>query len=251
MYKNIIFDLGGVVVDFNPRDFLLDYFMNKTAEDAVYDLTFGSKEWEDLDAGLITRAAANRIMLENAAQVGRTFEVQTVIDEWEKILHTKRSTVKTMMQLKLAGYHLYYLSNIAADTMEHIREREFFPLFDGGIASCDVHVNKPDPKIYTLLMQKCHLVYEESIFVDDSRANAQAAYNLGITGILYKNKKSFNRALERCGIQLPDLRAALQQRKREQQRRRQQQAARQHPQQEAGQAGEASRSEIDAKKPEQ
>ena len=83
MYKNIIFDLGGVVIDFNPRDFLLDYFMNKTAEDAVYDLTFGSKEWEDLDAGLITRAAANRIMLENAAQVGRTFEVQTVIDEWE------------------------------------------------------------------------------------------------------------------------------------------------------------------------
>ena len=56
MYKNIIFDLGGVVIDFNPRDFLLDYFMNKTAEDAVYDLTFGSKEWEDLDAGLITRA---------------------------------------------------------------------------------------------------------------------------------------------------------------------------------------------------
>ena len=45
MYKNIIFDLGGVVIDFNPRDFLLDYFMNKTAEDAVYDLTFGSKEW--------------------------------------------------------------------------------------------------------------------------------------------------------------------------------------------------------------
>ena len=127
MYKNIIFDLGGVVIDFNPRDFLLDYFMNKTAEDAVYDLTFGSKEWEDLDAGLITRAAANRIMLENAAQVGRTFEVQTVIDEWEKILHTKRSTVKTMMQLKLAGYHLYYLSNIAADTMEHIRERGIFP----------------------------------------------------------------------------------------------------------------------------
>ena len=103
MYKNVIFDLGGVVLDFNPRDFLLDYFMNKTAEDEVYDLTFGSKEWEELDAGLITRAAANRAMLENAAQVGRTFEVQTVIDEWEKILHTKRSTVKTMMQLKLAG----------------------------------------------------------------------------------------------------------------------------------------------------
>ena len=45
MYKNIIFDLGGVVVDFKPRDFLMDHFINKKAEDEVYDLTFGSKEW--------------------------------------------------------------------------------------------------------------------------------------------------------------------------------------------------------------
>lgn len=221
MYKNIIFDLGGVVVDFNPRDFLLDYFMNKTAEDEVYDLTFGSKEWEELDAGRISRAAANRIMLENAARTGRTFEVQTVINEWEKILRTNKDTVKIMMQLKLAGFNLYYCSNIAADTFEQIRQREFFLLFDGGIASCDVYVNKPDPQIYTMLMQKYHLVYEETIFVDDNRANAQAAYNLGITGIQYKNKKSFTRALTTCGIQLPDLRAAIQQRKREQQRARQ------------------------------
>lgn len=209
MYKNIIFDLGGVVVDFNPRDFLMDYFMNKSAEDAVYDLTFGSKEWEDLDRGDITRAAANRIMLENAASCGRTFEVQTVIDEWEKILRTKKTTIKTMCKLKLAGYRLYYLSNIAADTMENIKQRDFFPLFDGGIASCDVHVNKPDPKIYTLLMQKYHLAYEESIFVDDNKQNAQAAYNLGITGILYKNKKSFNRALGLCGIHLTNRRAPM------------------------------------------
>ena len=45
MYKNIIFDLGGVVVDFKPRDFLMDHFLNKSAEDEVFDLTFGSKEW--------------------------------------------------------------------------------------------------------------------------------------------------------------------------------------------------------------
>ena len=48
MYKNIIFDLGGVVVDFKPRDFLMDHFLNKRAEDEVFDLTFGSKEWEEL-----------------------------------------------------------------------------------------------------------------------------------------------------------------------------------------------------------
>lgn len=209
MYKNIIFDLGGVVVDFNPRDFLMDHFLNKKAEEIVYELTFGSKEWEELDRGTLSRGTANRIMLENAAQVGRTFEVQAVIDEWHTILHDKRSTLQIMAKLKLMGYRLYYLSNIAPDTMEMLRKRTFFQLFDGGIASCDVHLLKPDPHIYALLMQKYHLAYDESIFIDDNRQNAQAAYNLGITGILYKNEKSFKRALKLCGIELPTKRALI------------------------------------------
>ena len=62
MYKNVIFDFGGVVVDFNPRNFLMDRFMNKHAEEVVYDLTFGSQEWQDLDRGTITRAVGNRII---------------------------------------------------------------------------------------------------------------------------------------------------------------------------------------------
>ena len=206
MYKNIIFDLGGVVINYTPRDFLMDRFMNKKAEETVYSLTFGSKEWQELDRGAISRGTGNRIMLANAAACGRTFEVQAVIDEWESILKTNRRTVNTMCMLKLAGYRLYYLSNIASDTMEHIRQRDFFPLFDGGIASCDVHILKPDPKIFTLLMQQYHLAYDESIFIDDNKQNAQAAYNLGITGILYKNHKSFERALGVCGVQLPDAR---------------------------------------------
>ncbi len=207
MYKNIIFDLGGVVVNFTPRDFLMDRFMNKKAEEIVYDLTFGSKEWSELDRGVISRGTANRIMLENAARCGRTFEVQTVIDEWESILQTNQRTVKTMCRLKLGGYKLFYLSNMAQDTFENIRQRDFFALFDGGVVSCDVHLNKPDPKIYTTLMQKYHLTYGESVFIDDSKQNAQAAYNLGITGILYKNHKSFERALGLCKIEMPDNRS--------------------------------------------
>lgn len=202
MYQNIIFDLGGVVVDYKPKDFLMDHFLNQRAEDEVYDLTFGSKEWEALDRGVITRGTANRLMLENAAERGRTFEVQAVIDEWQSILRTNRRTVKAMCTLKLKGYRLYYLSNIAQDVIDEIRQRDFFPLFDGGIASCEVHLNKPDPRIFSLMMQKYGLAYDETLFVDDTKANAQAAYNLGITGILYKGHKSFSRALRLCGVEI-------------------------------------------------
>ncbi|MDD6650007.1 MAG: HAD family phosphatase [Subdoligranulum variabile] len=202
MYKNIIFDFGGVVVQFNPKDFLMDHFMNKRAEEIVYELTFGSQEWQDLDRGIITREEGNAAMLENAARVNRVFEVQTVIDEWPAILRTKESTVHTMQKLKAAGYRLYYLTNIPSDIMDELRQREWFSLFDGGVASCDVHLCKPEPAIYTTLMQTCNLAYDESIFIDDNKVNAQAAYNLGITGILYKNPKSFERALHACGIVL-------------------------------------------------
>ena len=202
MYKNIIFDFGGVVVQFNPKDFLMDHFMNKRAEEIVYELTFGSQEWQELDRGIITREEGNAAMLENAARVNRVFEVQTVIDEWPAILRTKESTVHTMQKLKAAGYRLYYLTNIPADIMDELRQREWFSLFDGGVASCDVHLCKPEPAIYTTLMQTCNLAYDESIFIDDNKVNAQAAYNLGITGILYKNPKSFERALHACGIVL-------------------------------------------------
>ena len=202
MYKNIIFDFGGVVVQFNPKDFLMDHFMNKRAEEIVYELTFGSQEWQDLDRGTITHEEGNAAMLENAARVNRVFEVQTVIDEWPTILRTKESTVHTMQKLKAAGYRLYYLTNIPADIMDELRQREWFSLFDGGVASCEVHLCKPEPAIYTTLMQTCNLAYDESIFIDDNKVNAQAAYNLGITGILYKNPKSFERALRACGIEL-------------------------------------------------
>lgn len=202
MYKNIIFDFGGVVVQFNPKDFLMDHFVNKRAEEIVYELTFGSQEWQDLDRGIITREEGNAAMLENAARVNRVFEVQTVIDEWPTILCTKESTVHTMQKLKAAGYRLYYLTNIPADIMDELRQREWFSLFDGGVASCEVHLCKPEPAIYTTLMQTCNLAYDESIFIDDNKVNAQAAYNLGITGILYKNPKSFERALRACGIEL-------------------------------------------------
>ena len=107
-----------------------------------------------------------------------------------------------MQKLKAASYRLYYLTNIPADIMDELRQREWFSLFDGGVASCDVHLCKPEPAIYTTLMQTCNLAYDESIFIDDNKVNAQAAYNLGITGILYKNPKSFERALHACGIVL-------------------------------------------------
>ena len=73
MYKNIIFDFGGVVVNFNPRDFLMDHFMNRRAEEETYDIAFGSQEWQEPDPGIITRVEANKAMAQKAAHPNRGF----------------------------------------------------------------------------------------------------------------------------------------------------------------------------------
>ena len=99
MYKNIIFDLGGVMVDFAPRAYLVDRICNAEIEEQVYDLTFGSEEWKQLDAGLVSRFDGNQAMLRNAKAAGREFEVQGVLDDWLHILRPRRR----MQELAVSG----------------------------------------------------------------------------------------------------------------------------------------------------
>lgn len=175
MYKNIVFDFGGVMVDFDPHKYLIDLFGNRGLEEEVYDLTFGSREWRLLDAGRITRREANERMLQRARAVGRGFEVEGVLDDWMSMLHPRRRMQTLVEQLKQRGYCVYYLSNIPEDVLDLLMHRDFEGLFDGGVASCEVKVNKPDPRIYQALLDKYHLRADECIFIDDRADNLVAA----------------------------------------------------------------------------
>ena len=118
MYKNIVFDFGGVMVDFDPKEYLVDRFCNADVEEQVYQLTFGSEEWKLLDAGLITRFEANQRMLARAKEQGRAFEVQGVLDDWMHILRPRRRMQELVQKLKSHGYCVYYLSNIPEDVLD-------------------------------------------------------------------------------------------------------------------------------------
>ena len=203
MYKNVIFDIGGVMVDFNPKDFLLDRFCNSATEEKVYNLTFGSETWKKLDAGLCTRYEGNQAMLEAAKAEHCVFEVQEVLENWTTILHLRRRMVELVRRLKNHGYCVYYLSNIPEDTLDFLMKRGLEGVFDGGVASCDVHINKPDPRIYQELLNKYHLIASECIFIDDSRANVQTAFQLGMNSIQMKESvDTLVRSLATCNVTL-------------------------------------------------
>lgn len=203
MYKHIIFDLGGVMVDWNPKDYLMERFCRAGVEDTVYNITFGSETWKQLDAGLITRFEANQQMLARAQKAGCAFEVQEVLDDWMRILRPRRRMVELALRMKKHGYSIYYLSNIAADVLPFLMERDLNGVFDGGVASFELHVNKPDPRIYQALLSKYDLQPKECVFIDDTLENVQAAFKLDITGIPMKgNVGTLVRSLASCNIAL-------------------------------------------------
>ena len=203
MYKNIVFDFGGVMVDFDPKEYLVDRFCNADVEEQVSALTFDSEEWKLLDAGLITRFEANQRMLAKAREQGCAFEVQGVLDDWMHILRPRLRMLELVRRLKNHGYCVYYLSNIPQDVLELLTERGVLAQFDGGVASCEVQVNKPDPQIYKALLKKYQLKASECIFIDDRLENVQAAFALGFAGIQMKDSVgTLIRSLATCNVAL-------------------------------------------------
>ena len=203
MYKSIVFDLGGVMVDFDPKTYLVDRFCNAEVEEQVSQLTFESEEWKLLDAGLITRSEANLRMLARAKEYGRAFEVQGVLDDWMHILRPRRRMQELVRRLKNHGYSVYYLSNIPEDVLALLKERGVLDRFDGGVASCEVHINKPDPRIYQALLDKYGLKASECVFIDDNLANVQTAFTLGFVGIRMKESVgTLIRSLATCNVAL-------------------------------------------------
>ena len=105
-------------------------------------------------------------------------------------------------RLKNHGYSVYYLSNIPEDVLALLKERGVLDRFDGGVASCEVHINKPDPRIYQTLLDKYHLRADECIFIDDRAENLVAASALGFGIYEMHNVGTLLRSLPTFGVSL-------------------------------------------------
>ena len=100
MYKSIIFDLGGVMVDFDPKAYLVDRLCNAAIEEQVYDLTFGSEEWQQLDAGLVSRFNGNSSMLKKAKAAGFSPRGRAAAADDEQELTTRQILERKFAELE-------------------------------------------------------------------------------------------------------------------------------------------------------
>ena len=194
MIKNIVFDFGGVLVDWNPRYFYRNIF--KTEEEMEYFLTnVCTPEWNTLTDSEMTFAEAIEMLVPKFPQYER--EIRLYWDGWLDMLHAEiPESILMKESLRADGYKLYGLTNWSAETMPRAMTKfNFMKGLDGMIVSGEEGIKKPDEKIFRLLLERYNLRPEETVFFDDHIENVIAAREIGIHGIHFKDAAQAERDL--------------------------------------------------------
>jgi epoxide hydrolase-like predicted phosphatase len=197
MIKNIIFDLGNVLISFRPSEYFDKKNYPKNIKATILADIFGSNEWLMLDNGDITTqqaidAIAKRSSL-NLEEITHIFNLRT------DLMFPLDSNVKLLPGLKKRGFRLYFLSNFPLDIFEEVRTGYFFfRYFDGGIISAEAKASKPGPEIYKILMEKYSLLADQCLFIDDIEKNVKTAESLGMKGLFTNGSLEISKEIEKA-----------------------------------------------------
>lgn len=184
MIKNLIFDMGNVVLDYTPRRIASFFTSDPDELDFLCREVFSNKEWLSLDRGVMTEKEAIESILSRVP--ARYHELcKTVMNGWEDHFLPVEGTYEQILLLKKRGYKLYMLTNASLKVYKYKRNSPAFDLMDGMFVSADVHMLKPEPGIYLCMLEKFGLKAEECLFFDDVEVNVEAAQKLGIHGHVF------------------------------------------------------------------
>ena len=186
MIKTIVFDMGGVIIDFNPERSLKNHFAPEYRDD-VRESVFLSPEWKKMDKGEISVEQAIEIMTSRLPQSLNT-EVVKMVLEREAEMPPIDEMYPIVSSLKENGYGIYLLSNCPDWFDDFKKSVPAFTFFDGFIISADYNEIKPNEKIYRILFEKYSLKPEECFFIDDMQANIDTAVRLGMVAHCFADR---------------------------------------------------------------
>ncbi len=185
--KNIVFDLGGVLIDFNEKR-MLDDNIPEELHSAVKEATFHSKEWKMMDSGELEVEEAVEKMLTSLPEEIHPAVRSMIIDRETQMPPLKEMTA-VIDTLYERGYTLYVLSNCAKWLHEFLPEKvPSGKKFSGLVVSADYGIIKPAEEIYNILLDKYSLIAQECFFIDDSPANVETARRLGMSAHCFKDR---------------------------------------------------------------
>jgi putative hydrolase of the HAD superfamily len=195
---NIVFDLGGVVVTWEPEVIIAQVFADPAVQDLVRTEILGHADWLALDRGTLLRQdaivrAVQRTGLSEA-------DVAALLRQVPPALVAIAETVDLLYRLKAQGHTLFCLSNMHVASIEHLeRTYTFWEVFTGVVISCRLHLCKPEPAIYAYLLETYALDGANTVFIDDTEVNLTAAAQFGLHTIKFESPGQCERQLQMLG----------------------------------------------------
>ena len=184
MIKNIVFDMGGVIIRFDRHYFISRLGVTGEDEKLLMREVFRSREWVQMDRGSLTDLQACEIFYTRLPE--RLHDaVYKLVTMWDRPILPIEGMEELVKELKEKGYMVYLLSNAG------YRQHEYWPkvpaakYFDATFVSADVHLIKPQPEIYRLFWQTFDLDPNECVFIDDMPLNIEGAYFAGMDGFVF------------------------------------------------------------------
>lgn len=194
MIKNVIFDLGKVLINNDPSEYLNKYGYDEEKYQALLDAIWTDSLWGDMD---IAKYESFKDIIEIYVEKHKELEPELrrfFAEDWMELYVAYDDTVKFYNEVYEQGYDIYLLTNFSKDGYEYISNKfDFFKKAKGAVVSSHLKIAKPDIRIYQYLLETYNLNPDECIFIDDSVANIKAAKELGIHGIVYTDIESLRK----------------------------------------------------------
>ncbi len=207
--RSVVFDLGGVLIDWDPRHLYRRIFRGDEAAMERFLAEVCTPEWnEEQDAG---RSFAEGVALLQARHPEHRDRIAAFHLRWDEMLAgVIPGVAEILSDVKAAGNPVYALSNWSAETWPIAERRfEFLSWFDGVVVSGRIGLRKPDPAIFQHLLERFGLEAERTLFVDDSERNVESARRLGFEALRFVSAPQLRRELDLRGVlRAPGLRAA-------------------------------------------
>ncbi|NLO40434.1 MAG: HAD family phosphatase [Ruminiclostridium sp.] len=199
MITNFVFDLGQVLLSFNPREYLEKRYTKPIHRELLFQAVFGSQSWLDLDKGMIDEQEAFHQMSDGLPSLCE--DIQYLLDHWDEMLIPIEGTIALLHRLKEQNYRLFMISNFHRRAYDRVRRQHtFFEMFDGILISSHVKLLKPDSAIYERLLADYSLTAETCLFIDDTPANVAGAQSAGIAGLVFHDAPTLEKDLCAMGI---------------------------------------------------
>lgn len=199
MIDTIVFDMGGVLLDFGSHLFADRLHLSEDDRILLEQNLMRTVDWVRLDRGTITE---EEVLAHACAKLPQRLHAaaEYIVYRWNEPIVPIPGTAEVVRELKEKGYTLYLLSNASR------RQHDYWPnipgseCFSGKVISADLHLLKPEAAIYQALFRKFSLTPANCVFIDDFPPNIEAAENAGMQGIVFYNAQQLRHELQKRGV---------------------------------------------------